>query len=306
MKALLLAAGLGTRLRPFTFFQSKASLPLMNVPFIRYPLQFLYSQNIQEIVINLHSHPDSVQIAAGGTDYKGIPISYSREPQILGTAGAIRKAQQFLGDEPFLVLNGDMICDIQLQSLFEQHQRSQALITLAIMKGENWSHYSALKFDDAEIPRMLPSAGHEGQRYHYTGVQILSPEIYEQIPSDRKTDIFTDIYPALAESGKIAGFVYDGIWMEMGSLREYLATAIRLQADSVPEHLTPDGMLNTPISPDASVESSAGVTESILMAGAKIKSGITVEHCIIGWDVTVAQNLRNVALARGILPWYIR
>jgi mannose-1-phosphate guanylyltransferase len=304
MKALLLAAGHGTRLRPFTFFQAKAALPLMNVPFIRYPMQFSSSQNIQEIVINLHAHPESVQEVAG-VDYKGIPIRYSHEPEILGTAGAIRNAQKLLGDEPFLVLNSDMICDIPLQTLVEHHQRSQALVTLAIMKGEKWSRYSGLKFNDAEIPRMLPSSDAAGQRYHYTGVQILNPEIYEHIPSNKKTDIFTDIYPSLAKDGKIAGFIYDGLWMEMGSLGEYLATAIHLEEDPLPEHLRPEGMQSTPISPTATVEPSAVVAKSILMDGSRVRSGMTVEHCIIGGDVTVTRNARNVALARGVLPWYI-
>jgi len=305
MKALLLAAGHGTRLRPFTFFQAKAALPLMNVPLIRYPMQFLSSQNIQEIVINLHAHPESVQKVAG-VDYKGIPIQYSQEPEILGTAGAIREAQELLGNEPFLVLNSDMICDIPLQSLIQHHQRSQALVTLAIMKGEKWTRYPGLKFDGAEIPHMLPSSAAAGERSHYTGVQILNPEIYEHIPENKKSDIFTDIYPTLAENGKIAGFVYEGLWMEMGSLSEYLATAIHLEEHPLPDHLRPDGMLSSAISSKATVESSAVVAKSILMDGATVKSGITVEHCIIGWDATVTRNARNVALARGILPWYIR
>src|SRR5262249_25428246 len=118
MKALVLAAGLGTRMKPFTFFRAKATLPLLNLPFIHYPLQYLSTNGVNDVVINLHAHPDSVKKVAG-TQYSNLRIAYSHEPEIMGTAGAMRKAASLLGDEPFVVMNSDMIMEIPLQQVLD-------------------------------------------------------------------------------------------------------------------------------------------------------------------------------------------
>jgi len=304
MKALLLAAGIGTRLRPLTFHCAKASLPLLNVPFVKYPLQFLRSQNIEGVVVNLHAHPDSVQSIAG-TSYNEMHIDYSHEPEILGTAGAIRKASEFLGDEPFVVLNGDMLTDIPLDALLRQHLDTDADVTLVIAKHDQYPGYSSLYFDDTSTPPvwigMQPSES--AKKYHYCGVQIVSPRILSWIPEGRKTEVFRDIYPQLVGSRKIFGFEYNGLWMEVGSLREYLRTSLALSQHPLPPSLSPMGS-NGLISPTAVIEEGSTVTESIIMDGARIESGVTIEHSIVGQDVVVTRSRKNVALARGILPWY--
>lgn len=304
MRALLLAAGFGTRLRPFTFHRAKAALPLLNIPFIRYPLQCLVSKGIAEITINLHATPESVR-AAAGSEYAGVPIHYSHEPQILGTAGAIRKAKDFLNGEPFLVMNADMLCDPPVDQMREQHQQTGSLVTLMVMRGEKFEKYGGLQFDGGAIPRLLHPA-EKGEKLHYTGIQIVSPEIFSYVPEEKKTEIFSDIYPQLSAEGKIAAFVYEDFWMEVGSLTEYLNTALQLQQQSLPEHLRPEGMESSNISSKARIEDGARVTGSIVMDGAQIKSEALVEHSIIGWDVILAKPVQNIALAKGMLPWYIK
>lgn len=303
MRALLLAAGYGTRLRPFTFHRAKAALPLLNIPFIRYPLQTLTSKGISEIIVNLHAHPESVQ-ASAGHEYAGVPIHYSPEPQILGSAGGIGNARGLLGDEPFLVMNADMLCDPPVEHMLEQHHRSGALVTLLVMRGERFAKYSGLSFDLSEIPRLL-SSNPQAEQFHFTGIQIVSPEIFSYIPDGRKTEIFTDIYPQITESGKIRGYVYDQLWMEVGDLNEYLRTALKLSEQPLPEHLRPQGMQTSNISSAAKIGPEASVTNSIVMDGANLKAGVHVDHSIIGWDVEVARDARHVALARGILPWHL-
>jgi mannose-1-phosphate guanylyltransferase len=304
MKALLLAAGLGTRLRPLTFHCAKASLPLLNVPFLKYPLQFLRSQNIESTVVNLHAHPDSIQTITG-TSYQGMHIDYSHEPQILGTAGAIRKASQFLGQEPFVVLNGDMLIDVPLDIALRQHRETDADVTLVIAKHDRFPNYSSLYFDHSSglpvwIGLQQPDSA---EKYHYCGVQIVSPRILDAIPPDRKTEVFREVYPQLAPNRKIFGFEYDGLWMEVGNLAEYLRTGLALLERSLPAKLCPEEM-NGLISPKAIIEEEAVVNESIIMEGARIERGVTIEHSIVGQDVVVTRSRKNVALARGILPWY--
>ncbi len=304
MKALLLAAGLGTRLRPFTFHRAKAALPLLNVPFIRYPLQYLYTQPVSDVVINLHAHPDSVREVAGDK-YRNLHIHYSHETEILGTAGAIRKAAPMLGDRPFAVMNGDMLVDIPLQQALEQHIRNDSDITLVIMKNESYTRYGGLHFVQQESGPLTLSGIREGEgeKYHYTGVQIVSPRIVSLIPENRKCEIFLDIYPQLIRKQSIHGFLYNGIWLEIGTLREYLNTSLRLLQEPLPERLRPPETGATVISPRAKVEGEA--VDSIVMDGAVIQHGSRVVRSIIGWDVLVSRSLNNVALARGILPWYI-
>ncbi|MCI0417593.1 NTP transferase domain-containing protein, partial [bacterium] len=261
MKALLLAAGLGTRLKPFTFLQSKASLPFLNAPLIHYPLQYLSANGISEIIINLHAHPDSVQQAAGN-QFGTMPLRYSHEPQIMGTAGAMAKASTLLGNEPFVVINSDMVSDIPLAAVVEHHQLSGNLVTLVVMDAEQIPGYSSLFFD-SEILKLTGIREGSGMRCHYSGLQIVDPAIIQRIPADRKTEIFQDVYPALMQEGRIGGVLYDGLWFEMGSLAEFLKSALKLLNTPLPAHLCPPRMQATLVSPAAKIDAGANVAESI-------------------------------------------
>src|SRR6185312_9673897 len=183
MKALLLAARLGTRLKPFTFAQAKASILFLNVPMIHYPLQYLFASGISETIINLHAHTESVQKAAGN-QFGSMPIHYSHEPEILGTARAMTKASALLGKETFVVMNSDMISDIPLTAIVEHHQRSGNLVTLVVMDSERFPAYSSLYFDSGSLKLTGIREG-TGTRAHYSGLQIVDPEVIERIPADR-------------------------------------------------------------------------------------------------------------------------
>jgi mannose-1-phosphate guanylyltransferase len=302
MKALILAAGLGTRMRPFTFFRAKATLPLLDVPFIHYPLHYCSNHGIQETVVNLHAHPESVRKAAGN-QYGNVEVSYSFEEEILGTAGAMRKAKTMLRDGPFVVMNSDMLTEIPLQEVLKAHQELDADITLVIMKDARFAHYGGVYFDGDPL-RLSGFRSGPGESYHYTGLQIVNPEILEIIPEGKKTGIFTDIYPSILKDFKIYGFIYNGFWKEMGNLREYLRTSLDLLSNPLPQQLRPAGAAQTLISPKADIGEGAVVVDSIVMEGAKIDSGSSVQHSIIGPEVQVNGDVRNQALARGILPWY--
>jgi mannose-1-phosphate guanylyltransferase len=302
MKALVLAAGLGTRMKPFTFFRAKASLPLLDVPFVHYPLQYLSENGVNEVVINLHAHPDSVKKAAG-TQYKNIRISYSHEQEILGTAGAMRKAAGMLDGNPFIVMNSDTIMDIPLQKVLDYHRSLDSDVTLVIMKDARFAHYGGLYFEGDPLKLSGFKTG-PGESYHYTGFQIVSPRILESIPAEQKSGIFTDIYPSHIPDWKIHGYVYQGLWKEMGNLKEYLRTSIELVRDPLPESLAPAGSTGSLISHRAQVQSGAEINDSIIMEGAEIQSNARIDHCIIGPDVSVNGSIRNQALARGILPYY--
>lgn len=298
MKALLLAAGFGTRLKPFTFVQAKASIPFLNVPMIHYPLQYLSANGISETIINLHAHPESVQQAAGN-QFGSMPVRYSHEPKILGTAGAIAKASTLLGNETFVVMNSDMISDIPLTAVIEHHRRSGNLVTLVVMNAERFPAYSSLHYD----PESLKLTG-SGMKCHYTGLQLLEPAIIEHIPADCKTEVFKDIYPELIAEGRVGVAQYDGLWLEMGTLSEFLSSSIKICDTPLPSHLCPPGMETTLISSAAHVDPDAKISNSVVMKNAMIKEGVNLERCIVGVDTQIDKSFSNAALCRGFLPWY--
>lgn len=302
MKSLLLAAGLGTRLKPFTFVQAKASIPFLNVPMIHYPLQYLSSNGISETIINLHAHPNSVQQAAGN-HFGSMPIRYSHEPEILGTAGAMAKASALLGDETFVVMNSDMISDIPLTAIAEHHRSSGNLVTLVVMDAEQFPAYSSLFYDPGSLKLTGIREG-TGMRAHYSGLQIVDPTVIERIPVDRKTEIFKDTYPELIQQGRIGVVLYDGLWLEMGTLVEFLKSSIKICDTPLPSHLSPPGMETTLVSSTAQVDPDTKISHSIVMKNAMIKEGVNLEGCIVGVETRVDKSFNNAALCRGFLPWY--
>ena len=302
MKALLLAAGFGTRLKPFTFVQAKASIPFLNVPMIHYPLQYLSTNGISETIINLHAHPDSVQQAAGN-HFGSMTVRYSHEPQILGTAGAIAKAATLLGNETFVVMNSDMISDMSLAAIAEHHRTSGNLVTLVVMDAERFPAYSSLYFDPESLKLTGIREG-TGARAHYSGFQIVEPEVTKRIPADRKTEIFTDVYPELIQEGRIGVALYDGLWFEMGTLAEFLKSAIKICDTPLPSHLCPPGMEANLVSSAAHIDSGSKISGSVVMKNAMIKGSVNLQRCIVGSETKVDKSFSNSALCRGFLPWY--
>lgn len=302
MKALLLAAGFGTRLKPFTFSHAKPTLPLLGVPFIHYPLQYLRHNGVEGVVINLHAHPESVQKVAGN-EYSGLPVGYSPEKEILGTAGAIANAQHLLGQGPCVVMNGDMLSDIPIARVLEQHQKNNADVTLVVSPAEHFPDYSGLYFDESMNFTGIEAGN--GAKYHYCGLQIVNPKVVECIPKDRRSEVFRDIYIHHMQDFRIQGYLYNGIWLEIGNLKQYLRTSVHLSNEPLPDYLQPPGKDGL-ISSKANLDPDARVAASVVFDGAHIASGVTVEHSIIGWDVEVRRDVKNVAIAQGILPWYIQ
>ena len=132
MKAMVLAAGLGLRMRPLTLLRAKPALPVLNRPLIHWTLELLRRHGVTDVVVNLHHLPGTVRRAVGDGSTLGLRVSYSYERRILGTAGGPRKVRRFFGDEPFLLVNGDVLFDFDLSDLVRRHAASGARATLAL------------------------------------------------------------------------------------------------------------------------------------------------------------------------------
>ena len=218
MRAMILAAGFGTRLRPLTDTMPKALVPVAGRPLIEYGLLFLRSQGITEVVINLHHLGEKIRAALGDGSLYGMRIFYSPEDFILDTGGGIKNAQSWLEGETFVVVNCDTILDLDLKEALAFHRRNRAVATLVLRPDPNASRYGILETDSAgRIRRFLgqpPEVKATLSPYMFTGFQILDPRIFEFMPEVKPFSTTRDTYPYMMQAGEsLYGFVHSGPWM---------------------------------------------------------------------------------------------
>jgi mannose-1-phosphate guanylyltransferase len=218
MRAMILAAGFGTRLRPLTNAVPKALVPVAGRPLVEYSLLWLKSQGIENVVINVHHHGEKIRAALGDGSVYGLRITYSPEDPILDTGGGIKKAQPFLDGDTFLVLNGDTILDLDLSALLEAHRRNQAVATLVLRADPEASRYGIIETDrSGRIRRFLgqpPEVNAALSPFMFTGLQILEPRIFDFMPANRAFGTTRETYPQLLQAGEpLYGFIHRGPWM---------------------------------------------------------------------------------------------
>lgn len=222
MKAMVLAAGLGTRLRPLTDKTPKALLLVDDRPLIEYSLKLLQKHGIREVVINLHHLGDLIQRELGDGSRFGLRIHYSWEPKILGTGGGVKKASRFFEGESFLVLNSDVLIDVDLRALHRHHKKKKALATMVVRERAADSNFTPVWVGRAD--RILGFGAEPPRKtglrpLMYTGVQYLDPKFLDFLPRDREACLIRQGYqPAIDAGQKISGYLYGGYWNDLGTL----------------------------------------------------------------------------------------
>ena len=228
MKAMILAAGLGTRMRPLTDHCPKPLLPLLLQPMLDHTLAQLQRYGIRDIIINLHHHAEQLAAWLGDGSRWGVHLSLSFEPEILGTAGALKRVEPWLRDAPFLVLNADVLLDVDLHALEHWHGQRQALVTMVVRPDPAAHSYGAVVLDDDD--RVLLINGHPATHAQATGqetifacVQMVDPQVLTRIPPNRFITTTADVYPALLERQEaVYGYRYTGYWIDIGAPERYL------------------------------------------------------------------------------------
>jgi NDP-sugar pyrophosphorylase family protein len=220
MKAMILAAGLGTRLRPLTHTTPKALLLVGGRPLITYSLNLLKKYGITEVLINLHHLGDLIEKELGDGKKFGMKIEYSWEPQVLGTGGGIKKGEPFFEGKPFLVLNSDILIDVDLRDLVRFHRRKKGIATMVLKSREENSSYTPITRDRNQ---RITGIGLEAREtFLYTGAQLLEPKLLGYLPEKGESCIIRQGYlPALAAGEKIYGYPYHGYWNDLGTLDRY-------------------------------------------------------------------------------------
>ncbi|MBW2277833.1 MAG: NDP-sugar synthase, partial [Deltaproteobacteria bacterium] len=230
MRAMILAAGFGTRLRPLTEKVPKPLVPVVGKPNIVRTIEHLRGFGVTEIVINLHHLPQAIREALGDGAAWGVSIAYSAEPRILGTGGGIKQALPLLGDETFLVVNGDALFAPDIDAALRAHRRHGALATLVLREDPEADNFGAVGLDDSDRVRRLVWAGdpESGPRsLMFTGVHLLEPAIASRLPDDGC--IVRQTYAPLVEDGApVFGTTDDGYFCDLGTPQRYLEANLTL------------------------------------------------------------------------------
>jgi NDP-sugar pyrophosphorylase family protein len=218
-KAMILAAGLGTRLRPLTYETPKPLLPLGDMHIIDYPLQLLKRGGIEEVVINLHHLGEQIREYVGNGSRYGFDVRYSEEPTILGTGGGIRKALESFGDGPFAVVNSDALMDIDLDDVTRHHYESGAAATLVLKSLGPEDTYQAVSLDENGFVTGFDNKG----RHFYVGLQVVTKEFLSTLPpaGTEFCLIASGYKPFIENGGKVASFIYDGYFNDVGTVKRY-------------------------------------------------------------------------------------
>ena len=214
MKAVVMAGGEGTRLRPLTSNQPKPMVPIVGKPCIEHILELLRGHGFEEVVITLAFMPQSIRSYFGDGDSLDVNIEYSVEELPLGTAGSVRLASSLL-DETFLVISGDALCDVDLGALVDRHKETGAAVTIGLKSVDNPLEFGIVVTDeDGKVERFLekPSWGQVFSDTINTGIYVLEPEVLKHVPLDGPYDFSKELFPLLLEMGRpIYGHVHGGL-----------------------------------------------------------------------------------------------
>lgn len=225
MKAMILAAGAGTRLRPLTYETSKPMVPVVNRPVIHHVLDNLSRHGVREVAVNLHVGAEQVRSFCGDGSKWHVRITYSHEKTLLGTAGAVKKLQNFFKDSAFFVLSGDGLCDINLTDFWKFHKSKKSLATMALKQVDQRFDYGVTMTDKgARIKGFMekPSWGDIFSNKVNTGIYLFEPEVLSFMPAGRFYDFGHQLWPKLLKMKKrIYGYEMDGYWCDVGNLSEY-------------------------------------------------------------------------------------
>jgi NDP-sugar pyrophosphorylase family protein len=225
MKAMILAAGFGTRLRPLTNVMPKPLLPVAGTPLIVWNLLLLKRYRFQEVIINLHHLGPMIEQTLGDGTRFGLRLHYSHEAVILGTGGGIKQVEAFFNGEPFLVLNGDTLFELDLEALGTFHQERHAAATLVTRKDPEAERWGLVEIGpDRQVKtitgRGLRSDGPTEARM-FAGVHILHPRLLGAVPHGRESSIIDAYVRGLQEGERIVSYDLTGYWSDVGTPERY-------------------------------------------------------------------------------------
>jgi MurNAc alpha-1-phosphate uridylyltransferase len=225
MRAMILAAGRGERLRPISDRIPKPLISVAGRPLIAYSLGLLREAGITDVIVNLHHLGDQVENVLEPCVSLGMTIQFSREKLLLETGGGIAYAQKLIGSNTFLVLNADVICDLDLNAVLDEHVRSGAIATMVLTRNSDIDRYPPVEWNPRSH-HVLDVRGEIGRRAPrseprmFTGIQVMEPTVFDYVIPRRESIIDAFYLPALREHRHVHGYDFSGFWADLGTKEE--------------------------------------------------------------------------------------
>jgi len=309
-QAFVLGAGLGTRLRPLTDHLPKPLIPIFQKPLITFALDHLIESGVERFIINTHRLPESFEHVFPENSYAGHSVTLVNEPVLLDTGGGIKNVQSLLGTKPFIVYSGDILTDVDLGPLIEEHFRAQNDVTLGLRRDTGLG--AGVVARNGRIVA-ISNESNATDNFDYANVSVWNPEIFRRIPSNQIVSFIPIIAEWIRQSGRIGGVVLDdGKWFNIGSRIEYLEVHRAILKERWEPHYVKTPGWSEPIAASAHVDPSAQVRgcsvvgaesqvgadaileDSILWPGSQIASRSELYGCIVRSHKKVSGVHRNI------------
>ncbi|HVQ56621.1 MAG TPA: NDP-sugar synthase [Pyrinomonadaceae bacterium] len=303
MKAFILAAGFGTRLFPLTIDRTKPAIPFLGKPLVGYVAEYLSRFGFRDVIVNLHHQPDSIKRALGDGSKYGVNIEYTVEsPKILGTSGALDNARHLLDNEPFLIVNGKIITNIDIAEAVEAHRAGGGIATMVLKPNVKRERFTMVETEDERVTGFgdfahpfseeeIRDTEHDpAVPLMFTGIHILEPEAFDYIPKGVYSDILPSFYlPALADGKKIVAHISEADWYELSTIPRYLDISLAMLNGS-----------NVHIGSDCLIDSTAGVRDSVLWDDVTVEPDVHLYRTIVADGVTIpaGSHFENAAIVR--------
>jgi mannose-1-phosphate guanylyltransferase len=314
---MLLAAGLGTRLRPLTYQVPKPMVPVLGKPVMDHIVRLLARHGFDDVIANLHYFPDQIRERFGDGSEWGLKLAYSYEEELLGTAGGVRNVREHFGGETFLIISGDALTDIDLTALWQRHREASAVATLALKRVDDPSQLGVVIVgDDGRIQgfQEKPAPEEALSNLGNCGIYVMEPEIFDYFPEQEFVDWAQDVFPVLLDQdAAFFGEEVGGYWNDVGSIGEFrqgnfdaLAGAVKLDVDEACLNPDAEWVEEPPVYVGAGCEIGADVRLSgpvVMGERCRVGAGAAIRDSVLwpGTDVAPGEVLIGAVAGTGPL-----
>jgi NDP-sugar pyrophosphorylase family protein len=288
--ALVLTAGLGTRLRPLTCLRAKAAVPVNGEPLVRRIVRRLVAQQYRDVVLNLHHKPDTIAALIGDGSDLGAHVRYSWEQPVLGSAGGPRHALPLLA-ETFLIVNGDTVTDVDVAALAAAHDGAGAAVTMALIRNPQPDKYGGVRVSDDGWVTGFTRRGTPGESFHFIGAQMARREVFAPLEDGVPAESVGSLYPRLIERNprSVKAFVTEASFEDIGTVDDYLRTSLALagrEGDRLARgaRVRVDDSVRlerTAVWDDVVIGANASLTECVVADGVRIPANARFTRCAI-------------------------
>ncbi len=326
--ALVLTAGLATRLRPLSLVRAKAALPVAGDPLIRHILRWLAASGVTDAVLNLHHLAHTITgIVGDGAD--GVRVRYSWEVPVLGSAGGPRRALPLIDSSPFLIANGDTLTNVDVTALVADHRQSGALVTMAVVPNAEPEKYGGVVVESdgivtgfakrlsrtSSVDKVRATSSHVAgskvrraeQTYHFVGVQVAEAGVFASLPDNVPSESVAERYPALLAAGRgsVRAFVTSAEFFDIGTPGDYLRTSLLLGTRDSELGIRMENPESRFVGARTRIASSARIEDSVLWDDVEVEANARIRRCVVtdGVRVPAGSSWENatIRIANGAL-----